>query len=150
MAIDFGERRIGVALSDPLGIIAQPYGVIVRQSDRQAADDVAAVARREEVGRIVVGRPLHMSGQPSDMTARAEKFARLLAARTGLPVDLYDERLTTVSAERALIEQNVRRRERKAAVDAAAAQVLLEDYLKSRRQADGASSEPEGNPDVGR
>ncbi|WP_206830928.1 Holliday junction resolvase RuvX [Alicyclobacillus fructus] len=136
MAVDFGERRIGVALSDPTGLIAQPYGFVERQSDRQAADDVAAIALREEVGRIVVGRPLHMSGQPSEMTLRAEKFARMLAARTGLPVDLYDERLTTVSAERILMEQNMRRKQRRAAVDAAAAQVLLEDYLRSRRRAD--------------
>lgn len=144
MAIDFGERRIGVALSDPMGLIAQPYGVIERQSDGQAADEVAELARREEVGRIVVGRPLHMSGQPSEMTSRAEKFARMLAARTGLPVHLYDERLTTVSAERFLIEQNVRRRERRATLDAAAAQVLLEDYLRSRQRAGGEGADFEG------
>jgi putative Holliday junction resolvase len=133
LAVDFGEKRIGLAVSDEAGAIVVPVGVVSRRSDAQAAAEVAAAARDREVGLVVVGLPLSpgVAGE-SPFAARARSFARKLASLSGLPVDLHDEALTSVSAESALRDAGYSRAHRASAVDAEAAAELLRDWLSCR------------------
>lgn len=138
LAVDFGERRIGLAVSDPSGEVVLPVGVVARRSDAQAASEVAAAAREREVGRIVVGLPVRADGGgESPFAARARGFARKLAEAAGLPVELHDEAFTSVSAEGSLREAGLGGRRRAAALDAEAAAELLRDWL-SHRPREGA------------
>jgi len=128
MGIDYGTRRIGVALSDPLLITAQGYMVIdVREAD--AVETIATIARDQEVERIIVGLPISLSGYEGASAAGARELAAKIAAASGLPVELSDERFTTRTAESALLEGNVRRRRRKQVIDQVAAAVMLQHYL---------------------
>lgn len=136
LGVDLGTRRIGLALSDPSGVLASPLAVLERSGDR-AADHRAILeaAREAEAERIVVGLPLSLSGRagPSARAAAAE-VAELteLAAAEALPVETHDERLTTVSAERALAAAGVRGRARRRVVDKVAAAVMLQSWLDGR------------------
>ena len=132
LGIDHGERRIGAALSDALGITASPLTVIEHTSDEGDADTVAALAREQGVGAVVVGVPISMDGSIGPQAKRAAYFARLLSGRLDMPVDTIDERLSTKEAERRLAEGGRRRSRRREGVDAAAAAVLLQTYLDSR------------------
>jgi putative Holliday junction resolvase len=133
LAVDFGERRIGLAVSDPSGEIVLPVGAVARRSDAQAAAEVAAAAREREVERIVVGLPVRADGEgESPFAARARGFARKLAEAAGLPVELHGEAFTSVSAEGSLREAGLGGRRRAAALDAEAAAELLRDWLSSR------------------
>ena len=132
LGIDHGERRIGAALSDALGIIASPLTVIEHTSDEGDADTVAALAREQGVGAVVVGVPISMDGSIGPQAKRAAYFARLLSGRLDMPVDTIDERLSTREAERRLAEGGRRRSRRREGVDAAAAAVLLQAYLDSK------------------
>jgi putative Holliday junction resolvase len=138
VGLDIGERRIGMAISDLTGTLARPLGVL-----RPAGLDVDAlevVAREitrlaeEEDGvrAIVVGLPRRLDGSPTEMTPRVEKFATQLQARTNLSVTLQDERLSSVEAESRLAVRDKDWRSRKAKLDAAAAAVILQDYLDER------------------
>jgi len=138
LAVDWGERRVGLALSDPEGIIATGLDTVEVRSPEHAVGRVAQVAREREAERIVVGLPLLMSGERGDAAELALEFARLLAIRTGLPVDTYDERLTSALSERRLREVGVRSGHAKSRVDQGAAIALLESYLMRMR----ARSEP--------
>jgi len=135
VGLDVGERRIGVAISDATGTLARPLSVL-----QIARLDAAAVARAaEEIGRlaaeedgvaaIVVGLPRRLDGRPSDLTAGVQSFATALGARTGLPVALRDERLTSVEAESRLAERDKDWRSRKKRLDAAAAAIILQEHL---------------------
>ncbi len=130
VGVDLGSRRIGLAVSDPSGTIASPHTVLQRSGDR-ALDHRAIAALVEEVGaeRVVVGLPLSLDGGlgPAARAARAE--ADELAAVVGVPVETFDERLTTVTAERVLAEQGLRAEERRLVVDKVAAAVLLQAWL---------------------
>ena len=138
VGLDVGERRIGVAISDPTGTLARPLTVVSTSGlDRDAVERaVVELARlREEedgVSAVVVGVPRHLDGRPSDMTPRVEAFAVRLGARTGLPVMLQDERLTSREAESRLALRDKSWRVRKQRLDAAAAAIILQDYLDSR------------------
>ncbi len=128
MGIDYGTRRIGVALSDPLLITARGHMVIdVREAD--AVETIATIARDQEVERIIVGLPVSLSGYEGASAAGARELAAEIATATGLPVELSDERFTTRTAESALLEGNVRRRRRKQVIDQVAAAVMLQHYL---------------------
>ena len=130
LAVDFGEKRIGLAVSDETGAVVVPVGVLDRRSDAQAASEVAAAAREREVVRLVVGLPVRLDGGgDSSFAARARSFARKLAEASGLPVDLHGEALTSVSAEARLRDAGLSRERRWAAVDAEAAADLLRDWL---------------------
>lgn len=134
LGVDLGSVRIGLALSDPSGTLASPHSVIVRRdpaADRRAILDVA---RAEEAERIVVGMPRSLDGRegPAARAAREEVEA-LAAAAPDLVVEAYDERLTTVIANRSLIESGVRRAGRKQVVDKVAAAVMLQGYLDAHR-----------------
>jgi putative holliday junction resolvase len=129
LAVDWGERRIGLAVSDPEGIIATGLRTVEARSVEAAVARIAEIAKSYEVGRIVVGLPLLMSGERGDAAESAQHFADLLGARTGIRVDTYDERLTSALSERRLREVGVRAGHAKARIDQGAAIALLESYL---------------------
>ena len=129
LAVDWGERRVGLAVSDPQGIIATGLATLEVRSAESAVLRVAQVAREHEAERIVVGLPLLMSGERGDAAEAAQRFAEALASHTGLPVDTYDERLTSALSERRLREVGVRTGHARARVDQGAAVALLESYL---------------------
>lgn len=130
LGIDLGTKRIGLALSDPLGITAQPLETLNRVGPRKDLRALEDCVRRNGVTRVVVGLPLLLSGEEGSQAAAAREEAERLRQRLGnVPVVLWDERLTTVQAERAMLEGNVRRRKRKTRVDALAAVLILQGYL---------------------
>ena len=138
MGLDVGERRIGVAVSDLTGTLARPLTVLTPAGlDADAvqivADEIARLAGEDDgVGAIIVGLPRRLDGTANDMTPRVEQFARVLAAKTSLPVTLQDERLSSREAESRLAIRDKDWRSRKARLDAAAAAVILQDYLDGR------------------
>jgi putative Holliday junction resolvase len=134
IGIDFGERRIGVAVSDPSGTLARPLKTIARgASDADAIETlhttIAQLASEDEVGSVVVGLPAHLDGTPSPQTARVSNMVAQLAARLDVPVFTQDERLSSREAEQRLSVREKDWRKRKAKLDAAAAAVILQDYL---------------------
>lgn len=132
MAVDLGERRIGLAVSDPTRLIASPSGHIVRRAGkRPPVTEILARARDLEVGEFVVGLPLDEEGEETERSREARRVADALAARSGLPVRLVDERFTTAAALRAVREMGGSTRGRKGDVDALAATVLLQQVLQS-------------------
>ena len=133
MAVDLGLVRTGLAISDELELLASPIGTVTERNLNVLAEKVAATAKEQGVGALVVGLPRNMDGSKGESAERAEAFAEQLRTLTDLPVALWDERLTTVSAIGYLNETNVRGKKRKAIVDTVSATIILEDYLKSRR-----------------
>ena len=134
VGIDFGERRIGVAVSDPSGTLARPLKTVERgASDADAIETIhatiAQIASEEEVGSVVVGLPAHLDGTPSPQTSRVSNMVAQLAARLDVPVFTQDERLSSREAEQRLSMREKDWRKRKAKLDAAAAAVILQDYL---------------------
>ena len=141
MALDYGRARTGVAVSDPTGAVARPLGVVENVNDQDGLEKLLHVIRIEEPERIVVGLPLLMSGERGVAAESAQQFADALSARTELPVDTYDERLTSALSERRLRELGVRTGHARARVDQGAAVALLESYLlrlQSRSRGPGA------------
>jgi len=136
MALDVGERRIGVALSDPLGNFAQPHATVGVEGRKSDVAKLAAIARDHEVEALVVGLPLHMHGEEGEAAKRARRLGNALGGALGIEVTYWDERLTTVQAERVLIDGGVRRRDRKGVVDQVAAVLILQAYLDSRATGD--------------
>ena len=138
VGLDVGEKRIGVAVSDLTGTLARPVGVVQTSGlDRDAVDrasaEIARLAAEEDgVATIVVGLPRHLDGRASDMTPRVEAFASRLGNRTALPVHLQDERLSSREAESRLAVREKDWRVRKKKLDAAAAAVILQDFLDAR------------------
>lgn len=126
MGVDYGTTRIGVALSDQLHITAQPFRVV----EASAFDtEVVSIVAERDVERIVVGLPTHLQGRNDAAATVALAFAEHLAAITGLPVEMVDERFTTAAAQSFLIDSGVRREKRKDVVDKVAAAVLLQRWL---------------------
>jgi len=134
MALDLGTRRVGVAVCDPSGILASPHGVVERSGD-DAADRAAIAALVEEldVERVVVGLPLSLDGTDGPAARAARIEADALRDVLPVPVETSDERLTTVTAHRALADAGRRSRQRRSLVDAGAAAVLLQSWLDARR-----------------
>lgn len=134
MGLDVGTRTIGVALSDETGTIAGPLTTLRRKAlDRDLAE-VVALARRHEVGLIVVGMPLEMSGRAGRSAKWVQGFVEALRKAWTGTVEMWDERLSTVAAERMLLEANLRRSHRKRVVDQVAATVILQNFLDSRNR----------------
>ena len=131
-ALDVGEARIGVGVSDELGITAQGLGVVRRVGGRRDLEALAALLAPYAPSRLVVGLPLDMRGTEGTAAARVRVFAERAAAHLALPLDYWDERLTTVAAERALLEADVSRRRRREVVDKVAATLILQGYLARR------------------
>ena len=134
LALDLGKRRIGLALSDELGITAQGLDTLQRTTVREDVAKLAQLAADRGVTLILMGHPLHMSGDESRQAGYTRDFARRLEAATGLPTKLWDERLTSVQAERVLQESGISIEKRARAVDRLAAVILLGSYLDSLRQ----------------
>jgi len=135
LGLDVGERRIGVALSDALGLTAQPLTTIVRQGRRADLKDIRALVARHDAQAVVVGLPLTMQGARGVQAMRVEAFVASLRGTLPVPVQCLDERLTTVQGERALLEADTSRRKRKQLIDQVAAQLILQQYLDAQRHA---------------
>jgi putative Holliday junction resolvase len=140
LALDYGTRRIGLAVSDGEGKLAFPAGFLACQGRQRDLAALRELIAERSIRRVVVGLPVHMDGRRGEAAMAAEKFANAIAEMTGLPVEMLDERWTTREAERALAESRSGRRRRREAVDAAAATLLLRTYLER------ASNAPEGEP----
>ncbi|OPY57442.1 MAG: putative Holliday junction resolvase [Pelotomaculum sp. PtaU1.Bin035] len=133
MGLDLGEKRIGVAVSDPMGWTAQGLEVIISKGSSMAdIKRIKEVAREYEVGRVVVGLPKNMDGSPGLQAEKIKTFAGRLSEALGLPVELWDERLTTVAAEKLLIEADLSRARRRKVIDKMAAALILQGYLDYR------------------
>lgn len=133
LAIDWGARRIGLAVSDPLGILATGLPTLTVQGEGEAVARVADTIREVEAEALVVGLPLTLLGERGESALAAERFAARLAELTGLPVHLYDERLTSTIAQRRILETGGRTRGKKGKVDEGAAVALLEGWLAKAR-----------------
>ncbi|MDQ7819445.1 MAG: Holliday junction resolvase RuvX [Armatimonadota bacterium] len=133
LALDVGARRIGLAISSPDGTLAQPAGVVERRSWPQVVEALRERIRRYGVERVVVGLPRRLDGTEATAAEVARRFARRLQEALGVPVDLADEWLTTVEAERLLVAADLSRRRRRQTRDAVAAALILQTYLDRRR-----------------
>ena len=133
LGIDLGSKRIGVAVSDATGMLASPLTVLQRSGD-PAADHraLAGLVRQEEAQRVVVGLPLSLSGAVGPAARAALEEAAAMADVVGVPVETFDERLTTVQAGRSMIDQQLRAKTRKRIIDKVAAAVMLQAWLESR------------------
>ena len=134
MALDVGDVRIGVAVSDLMGIIANPLETYTRKGDiTRDVNYIVQLAKAHEVSLFVSGLPLGLNGLENEQTRKTRDFVDALTAATDIPVKFMDERFTTLSAERVLIEGNVRRENRKKVIDKVAATIILQNYLDSKR-----------------
>jgi putative Holliday junction resolvase len=135
LAIDLGEVRIGIALSDPGQVVASPAETlhVPRDQDAPAIDALVDAVARHEAAGVVVGYPRRLDGREGAAAQRARRFADALGERTGLPVALWDERFTTVEAERVLLQGDVSRADRKETIDRVAASVILQSVLEAQR-----------------
>ena len=135
MGLDFGSKTLGVAVSDPLGITAQPVEIIRRKSEnklRQTLARLEELVKEYQVTKLVLGLPKNMNNTLGERAEKSLEFKEMLVKRTGLPVVMWDERLTTVSADKAMIEAGIRRENRKEYVDKIAAALILQGYLDNR------------------
>ena len=137
MAVDLGLARTGLAISDPSETLASPLGTIPERKEERLLQRVAACAAEQGAQAVVVGYPRNMDGSRGESARRAEAFAQSLEEVSGLPVTLWDERLTTVSAAGYLNQTDTRGKKRKAVIDTVAATIILQDYLESRRRMAG-------------
>ena len=135
LALDVGDRRIGVAMSDPSGIVAQPLTVITRRGIAADVDAVRALVTEHTVETIVVGLPLTLRGGRGPQAQKVVAWVERLRQRTTVPVHLLDERLTTVQGERSLRETGTSARKRKHVIDQVAAQLILQQFLEIHRHA---------------
>jgi putative holliday junction resolvase len=136
MGIDPGMRRVGLALSDEDGGFASPYKTLERKSDADLLELIVAEVREQRVDQIVLGLPLRMNGLEGPEAKRARRLAQALELAAKVPVTLWDERMTTVAAERELRGSGLRGERKKAMIDQAAATLLLQSFLDARRYAD--------------
>lgn len=135
LGIDFGERRVGLALSDPSATIAQPLPTLTRRAGKRApVAAITEIIQQNEVAHVVIGLPLNLAGEETEWTRSVREFGAKLQDRAGVPVEYLDERLTSVQAERAVRSIGLKRseREQKQRIDAAAAVLLLQTFLDRR------------------
>jgi putative holliday junction resolvase len=131
LALDLGKKRIGLALSDPLGITAQGLPTLERTNIRQDLSSIEHIILERQVTLLLMGNPLHMSGDPGKQAAYVHEFAERLREYTGVPLKYWDERLTTVEAHRVLRSSGIGIEKRARAIDKLSAVILLESYLDS-------------------
>ena len=136
MGLDVGERRIGVALSDPGGLIAQPHATLRVHRQDVPIEELERLLAEHDVEAIVVGLPKRLDGSKGPAALAAERFAEELRSALGIEVVLWDERLSSVEADRRLIEAGVGRRRRRTATDRVAAAIILQSYLDRSRLAE--------------
>jgi len=129
LGLDIGDRRIGVAMSDPGGIIATPYSIIERTDDRQDIDTILNIVKENAVEQIIIGIPLTLNGMVGEQAKKVEVFALEIQNQTKVPILFRDERLTTVEARRIMSSTKRKKVREKAKDDAFAAAVILREYL---------------------
>jgi len=134
LGLDYGSHRIGTAVSDPLGITAQPLVAIQRQGESWDIEAIGALVREYSVRSVLIGLPLHLSGEEGTQAKQARQFGERIAERLGIPVETWDERMTTAQAERHLIASGVRRKKRKEIRDSLSAVILLQSALDYRNR----------------
>jgi putative Holliday junction resolvase len=132
LAIDHGTKRMGLALSDELGIIAQPFGFLAAEPFAEFLQKLKEVLRSKQVDLILVGMPRNMDGSYGPAALKVREFVAVLKETIGIPIQTWDERLTSAQANRFLIQANVRREKRKERVDQMAAAILLQSFLDTR------------------
>jgi len=133
LAVDYGEKRIGLAVSDELGITASPLMTLTRRSDDETVRQIAQLASKLRVAQIVVGLPRRTDAQEGEMERKVKAFAEKLRQAVSVPVVLFDERFTTRIAEQVLLEADLSRRKRKQVRDRLAAVILLQSFLEAQR-----------------
>ena len=133
LAVDYGEKRIGLAVSDELGITASPLMTLTRRSDDETVRQIAQLASKLRVAQIVVGLPRRTDAQEGEMERKVKAFAEKLRQKVSVPVVLFDERFTTRIAEQVLLEADLSRRKRKQVRDRLAAVILLQSFLEAQR-----------------
>ena len=143
LGLDIGTKRIGVALSDPFKTIGSSYGVLYVKKDdlKTVYGEIKEIAEKESVEAIVIGLPLHMSGDRGEKVHLVTDFGEGLKEVVDVPIHYEDERLTTVTAERALIEGDMGRKKRKGKVDSVAAGIILQQYLDKLNRKKGGNSD---------
>ena len=129
LGVDFGDTRTGLAVCDPSRLIASGIGYISPGGIEKCADAVAEAAKREGVVAVIVGLPVNMDGSEGGRASRCRKFAFMVGERSGLPVAMFDERMTTMTAARYLNETNTRGKKRKTVIDTLSAQIILQNCL---------------------
>ncbi len=134
LGVDFGDTRTGLAVSDTLGMLANGIGYVNSTYMPKTVLLVSEKAKEYDVTRIVVGLPINMNGTRGPRAEHAEEFAKLLGEATGLPIEMFDERCSTMAAHQILNFTDTRGKKRKAAVDTLSAQIILQNYLDSRRK----------------
>jgi len=134
LGLDIGRKRIGLAMSDPMTIIAQGIKTIEVKDEANAISQIDDFVKENSVEEMVVGLPLNMNGSESAMTKEVVKFAEKLKEKIGIPMRMWDERLTSLQIEKDLIFLDVSRRKRKKINDMLAAQIILQNYLDSRKK----------------
>jgi putative Holliday junction resolvase len=135
LGIDYGHRRVGLALSDPLGITAQGYGVLENRGERPLLEEIGERIREKDVHAIVIGLPKGLDGSLGKKAAEVLRFAGRLREEFGLPVTCWDERLSTREAERRLLEAGLSHKKRKKKLDVMAAQLILQSFLEAKGHA---------------
>lgn len=130
ICFDIGDKRIGVAVSDPFGSMALPVETYYRKNFETDLATLAKMAADRPADVIVCGLPLNVDGTPSEQTAKTQSFVEKLKKHTNIPIEFQDERYSTKEAHRVLISQNMRREKRKSYVDSVAASFILEDYMR--------------------
>ena len=133
MGLDIGDKTIGVAVSDLMGLTAQGVTTIKRVGKKKDIEAIKKIIAEKQVNKIVSGLPKNMNGTVGTQGEKVQKFCELLKEETDLPIEFWDERLSTVAAERSLIEGNVRRENRKKVIDMLAAVIILQGYLDLKR-----------------
>lgn len=133
MSVDYGDTRTGIAVCDRTEFLASPVGTVVEKNFNECANKVAHMAREYEVGMIIVGYPKNMNGSIGPRAQKCEQFAEKLKELTELPVELWDERATTMEATNYLNATDTRGKKRKEIIDTVAATIILESYLKFRQ-----------------
>ena len=133
LGLDIGDRRIGVAMSDPSGILASPLTIIERNDDRAAIEAIISIVKESEVGGVIIGLPRSLNGSLGTQAQKVTGFTDKLRAALSIPVDFRDERLSTVSARRGMKETMSKKTRRETKDDAIAAAIILQNYLEERR-----------------
>ncbi|RKH38580.1 Holliday junction resolvase RuvX [Corallococcus llansteffanensis] len=141
--LDYGTKTIGVAVSDGLGLTAQTVTTVRRTSLKADLAELSRLVKEHEVTRIVLGLPLNMNGSEGPRAEASRRFADVLGQSLGLPVELWDERLSTVAAQRTLLEADVSRAKRREVIDQLAAQFILQGWLDAHRVPGDAGYDPD-------
>lgn len=133
LSVDYGDKRTGIAICDKFEMLASPVCVLNEWNPETLADKIVEISNDRHADEIVLGLPKNMDGSKGFRASACEDLGELIKERTATPVKFWDERLTTVSAHRILSDNNVRGKKRKAVVDAVAAEIILQDYIDSRK-----------------